>query len=129
MTGRRARDRVNGIGDAVQRRVGADRHVGADHVVVDRTDETHERQAAVGVGDSTPGAFRHELFKQLRPFPTQCVGAGEAPVTADHHQPVDTAVNQVARHPPTAVPCPEVGATRRAQHRPAQLQDPVHLGV
>ena len=41
-----AGDRVDRLGDAVQRRVGADRHVGARHVVVDRADQAHDAEAA-----------------------------------------------------------------------------------
>ena len=40
-----ALDRVDRFGDPVQCRVGADRHVGAEHVIVDRADQADDRQA------------------------------------------------------------------------------------
>ena len=41
----RALDRVDRLGDAVQRGIGSDRHVGADHVVVDRPGQADKPRA------------------------------------------------------------------------------------
>ena len=39
------------LDDAVQRRVGADGHVGAEHVVVDGADQPDDGQVGMSVGD------------------------------------------------------------------------------
>ncbi len=61
----RAADGVNRLGDAVERRVGADGHVGAGGVVVDRADQADHRQPRMARGrrrvDLAPGhQFRDE---------------------------------------------------------------------
>ena len=45
----RALDRVDCLDDSVQRGVGADRHVGAEHVVVDRADQPDQSEVPMGV--------------------------------------------------------------------------------
>ncbi len=51
VAGGRAGDRVQRLDDPAQRRVGADGHVGAEHIVVDRADQAHDRQVRVRGGD------------------------------------------------------------------------------
>ncbi len=44
-----AADGVDGLGDAVQGRVGADGHIGAEHIVVDRADQADDAQVGMGL--------------------------------------------------------------------------------
>ncbi len=122
---RRALQSVDRLGDAVQRRVGTDRHVRAEHVVVDRADETDHREIVVGVGpcpvDRTLG---DELVEQLGPFGAELGGPAEAAITADHDERVDVALDEVAGGAPSALASPEVGAAGCPQNRPALVQDP-----
>jgi hypothetical protein len=105
MTGRGAVDGIQRFGDPVQRRVGADRHVGAEHVVVDRADQPHEPQERVSGGHlGVHLASVHQLRQQLRPLLAEQVRAGQAAVTTDHDQRVDAELQQVARCPPATVP-------------------------
>ena len=61
----------------MHRRVGADRHVGADHVVVDRTDEPRQREVRVTLSDiRCHFAELHELLKVLAPLGAQDLGTG-----------------------------------------------------
>ena len=51
VAGRGAAQRIHRLDDPVQRGVGADRHVGAGHVVVDGSDQTDQTQERVLGGD------------------------------------------------------------------------------
>jgi len=128
MTGRGAVDGIQRFGDPVQRRVGTDRHVGAEHVVVDRADQPHQPEERVRGGHLGIDLARvHQLGQQLRPLLAEQVRAGQAAVTADHDQGVDAEVQQVARCPPATVPLPELHRPGRPQDRAAALQDPAHI--
>ena len=62
-------DGVDGFGDAVQRSVGADGHVGAEHVVVDRADQPDDGQAWVRGGHAGVDIARvDQLFHQPGPL-------------------------------------------------------------
>ena len=107
MAGGRAGDGVDGLDDPVQRGIRTDRHVSADHVVVDRPDQAgdHQRRMPVG-GRLVDRAGRPQLLDQRRPLLTQQVGTAQAAVTADHHQPVDALEQQVVHglQPSRSVP-------------------------
>lgn len=47
VAGGRAANGVNGLDDPVQRCIGADGHVGANHVVIDRADQAHDHELRV----------------------------------------------------------------------------------
>jgi hypothetical protein len=129
MTGRGAVDGIECFGDPVQRRVGADRHVGAEHVVVDRADQPHQPEERVGGGHlGLHLAGVHQLRQQLGPLLAEQVRAGQAAVAADHDQRVDAELQQVAGCPPATVPLPELHRPCRPQDRAAALQDPTHIG-
>ena len=51
VAGRGAVQGIQGFDDPVQRRIRADRHVGTRHVVVDGSDETHQTQERVLIGE------------------------------------------------------------------------------
>ena len=51
VTGRGAAQGIHRLDDPVQGSVGADRHVGARHVVIDGSDQTNETQEGVFGGD------------------------------------------------------------------------------
>ncbi len=110
--------------DPVQCGVGADGHVGADQVVVDRADQAGDHQGRMGVGGGLvelPG--RHQLGQQLGPFGAEGVQAGEAAVAADHHQPVDAGGQQVAGGDPASVAFAEPLAAEGADHGAPAMQD------
>ena len=91
-------DRIERLDDAVQGSVGADRHVGADHVVVDRADQPGQAQHRMRQGCVRRyRSLGDELGAQLRPLLAKQVRAGEAAVAANDDQRVDAAVDQVRR--------------------------------
>jgi hypothetical protein len=97
---------VDGVDDAVQGGVGADRHVGADQVVVDRSDDPGDHQAGMLVGGLLGEvAALDQLGDQPGPLVAQPVEAGEGAVPADHHEPVDVALQEVedGLEPPLAL--------------------------
>ena len=129
MTRRRALDGVDGLGDAVQCGVSTDRHVGADHVVVDRPDEADERHVAVRIGVCLVDVpFGHQLVEQVRPLRAQLGCAAEAAVAADDDQGVHTALDEVARRLALARARAEVGAAGGAEGGPSLLQDAADIG-
>jgi hypothetical protein len=129
VTGRGAVQGVQGLDDAVQRGVGADRHVGAEHVVVDRADHPDQVQVLVRLGRLRVQLARvDQLLEQLRPLLAEQVGAGEAAVAADHDEPVDAPVDQVADGPAAAVAGAEVRRPGGADEGAAALQDAADIG-
>ena len=124
MARRRALDRVDRLDDAMQGRVGADRHVGAEHVVVDRADQADQGELPVSVGLRLGHvAGGDELVEQPGPLAAQLGGAAEAAVTADHHQRVDATLDEVAGGPPQAVTGSEGRAAGGAEHRATSVED------
>ena len=119
-----AGQRVDRLDDPVQGRVRAHRHVGSDHVVVDRADHAGDHQVAV-----PPGLLRRdlarldELGEQLGPLGAEQIGPRQGPVPADHHDPVDAVVDQVAGGPEPTGALPEVGRPGGADQGPATVQD------
>ena len=70
VAGRRTGDGIDGLDDAVQRRVGTDRHIRTDHVVVDRPDQTGDHQRRVPVsGGLVDRAGRQQFRDQGRTIP------------------------------------------------------------
>ena len=125
---RRALDRVDRLGDSVQRRVGADRHVGAGHVVVDGADHADQDEASSGLGDLTVEfAAVGQLVEQFGPLGAQLVGTGQAAVATDHRERLDAEFGQVAGSPPASVTLAELLTARRAEHRAAPVQDATDL--
>jgi hypothetical protein len=121
-------DRVEGLGDPVEGRVGADGHVGAAEVVVDRAD--HADDAEEGVARGRGGVDRplgHELGEQLGPLLAEQVGPGEAAVAADHHEPVDAVGQEVGRRRAAALAGAKLRAAGGADRRAALLEDAAHV--
>ena len=121
VTRRGALDRVDRLGDTVQRRIGADRHVGAGHVVVDGADHADQHQAPSGIGDLTVEfAAVGQLVEQFGPLGAQLVGAGQAAIATDHRERLDAAFSQIAGSPSASVTLAELldSAPCRAPCRP-----------
>ena len=120
---RRAHQRVDGVDDPVQRRVGPDRHVAADEVVVDAAHQAGDHQRAVRVGlllaDVTGG---DQFGQQVGPLASEQVESGQRPVAADHDQPVDPPPEQVPGGAQAPGPLPEVGAAEGADEGAALVQ-------
>jgi hypothetical protein len=115
--------RVDRLGDAVQRGVGTDGHVGAEHVVVDRADEADQTQVRVGVGGVLLElAGLDELVEQLRPL----AGGRFAPVRLPS-PPITTSASMPARRGcaarAPALPGPELLRAGGADHGATLLQD------
>jgi hypothetical protein len=49
VAGGSARKGIDGFGDAMQGSVSSNSHIGAKHVVVDRTDQSHQEQVGVSL--------------------------------------------------------------------------------
>lgn len=94
MTRRRGHDGIDSLDDAVQSRVGANGHVRAAKVVVDRAHETDDVQVrvlrALFLGYL---AGSEQLVEQRCPFAFEHVRAGQATVATDTHQVVDATFN------------------------------------
>jgi hypothetical protein len=128
VAGGRTLQRVDGLGDPVQGGVGADRHVGAEHVVVDRPDEADERQLAMGIRlFPVDRPVEDQVVQQFWPLPAELGGTAEAAVAADDDEGVDVALDEVPCRSPPAVSGPEVGAARGPEDGPALVENPAHV--
>ena len=124
VTRRGAVDRVDGLGDAMQGRVGADGHVRSEHVVVDRTNHPDEGQTAVRIGQRLADlALCHQLLEQLRPLIAEEVGSRQAAVPTDDNEGVDTQFHEIPSGPAASFAGAELGATGGAQNRSPLMQD------
>jgi hypothetical protein len=129
MAGGGAQDGIQRLGDPVQGGVGPDRHVGPEHVVVDRADQPHQPQEGVRGGHLGIHLARlDQLRQQLRPLLAEPVGAGQAAVATDHDQRLDPQLEQVAGGPPATLPLLELRRPGRPQDGAAAVQDPAHIG-
>ena len=109
----------------VQRGVGPNGHVGANHVVVDRTGEPRDLEDGVAFGHFRPHLSAvHQLRQQFTPFQTQLAGTGERPVASYHDQPVDAGGHEVLHRGPASLAVPELEAARRPDDGAALVQDP-----
>ena len=133
MAGGRARDGVDGFGDAMQRRVRADGHVGAVHIVVDRADQPDDGEVAMLIrrvlGDC---AGLDQFVQQRRPFLPEEVRAGQTAVAADDHERIDLMLDEILRGRAPPVAGAEVIRSGRADDGAALAQNaadriPVHL--
>ena len=77
MTSSGARDGINGVDDPVQSRISSDRHVGANHIVVDGSDQTgdHERRIPL-CGLIVNFAILAQFLYQSWPFLAKLIRAG-----------------------------------------------------
>ena len=109
----------------MQRGIGPDGHVGADHVVVDRTGEPRDLEDGVAFGQFRPHfSAVHQLRQQLTPFQAQLAGAGEGTVATYHDQPVDAGGHKVLHRGPAPLAVPELKTARRPDDGAALVQDP-----
>ena len=96
MRGSGAGQLVDRVQDAVQGSVRADRHVGADHVVVDRTDQADDDEGRMSVRELLrDDALGDQLSHVLGPFAAELVRTRQRAVTSDDNQVVDAALQQV----------------------------------
>ncbi len=90
VTGCRAANLVERIGNALERCIGANGHIGAGKVIVDRADQANNRQVRMlrcdFLGDLTR---RGQFGDQAGPLLAKEIGAGQAAVPANDHQAVD----------------------------------------
>eukprot|EP01136_Pigoraptor_vietnamica_P032053 Opistho-1_new@93416 len=130
---RRALDRVDGLDDAVHRRVGADGDVRPAHVVVDRSHKTDDVEIADNVSlllCDLPG--REKLLDVTAPLLLEEVRASEASVATDHNQAVDAVLDEVLGGNQAPRPLAKCLATGRPNHSATLAEDagcvlPVHL--
>ena len=93
--GRRA-DRVDRLGDAVQRGVRADGHVRADHVVVDGSHQPGDVESGVCLSLLGSDPPRLDEFGHIGgPGHAQVTGPRQRAVTTDDDQPVDAALDEI----------------------------------
>jgi hypothetical protein len=76
-----------------------------------RSSAPDERWAVASSISPLVNQFRH----QFRPFLTELVGAGQAAVAADHHQPVDAVLEQVAGGASAGLPARETPGSARCR--------------
>ena len=128
MGGRRAGQLVDRVHDAVQRGVSADRHVGAHHVVVDRSDQTDDDE--IRVGESIllrNNALIGEFSNVLPPLASKLVRSRQGSVAADHDEVVDPVFEEVGRGTVAPLVGAEVRAAGCADDRPAFGEDRGHV--
>ena len=131
--GRRAGQLVDGIQDAVQRGVRADRHIRAHHVVIDRADEADDDEGGVsGRGLGRDHALGGQLGDVLGPLAAELVRTRQGTVTTDHHKVIDAVLKQVRGRAVAPFVRAEVRAASRADHRATLGEDrrdvrPLHL--
>ena len=126
--GRRAGQLVDGVQDAMQRGVRADRHVGAHQVVVDRADEADDDESRVlGGGLGRDHALGGQLGDVLGPLAAELVRTRQGAVATDHDEVIDAVLEQVRGRAVAPLVRAEVGAAGRADHRAAFGQDRGHV--
>ena len=126
--GRRTGQLVDGIQDAMQRSVGADRHVRAHEVVIDRADETDDDEGRVlGGGLGRDHALGSQLGDVLGPLAAELVRTRQGAVATNHDEVIDAMLEQVRSRAVAALVRTEVSAASRADHRAAFGQDRGHV--
>ena len=126
--GRRTGQLVDGVQDAMQRSVSADRHVRAHEVVVDRADETDDDESRVlGGGLGRNHALGSQLGDVLRPLASELIRTRQRAVTTDHDEVIDAVLEQVRGRAMAPLVRAEVGAASRADHRATFGQDRGHV--
>ena len=106
---------VDRVQDAVQGGVRADRHVGADHVVVDRADQADDDEGRMSVRELLrDDALGDQLSHVLGPFLTELVRARQGAIAADNNQVIDAVLQQVRGRAMTALVGAEFGGTSGA---------------
>jgi hypothetical protein len=82
----------------VQGAVGADRHIDAEEIVIDRADQASDPQlrAPIRVGRAEL-ALINQFRQEGRSLLLKQIGAGEAAIAADHHEIIDATLEQIAR--------------------------------
>ena len=119
---------VDGVQDAMQRGVRANRHVRAHQVVVDRADEADDDESRVlGGGLGRDHALGSQLGNVLRPLATELVRTRQGAVTTDHDEVIDAVLEQVRGRAVAPLVRAEVGAASRADHRATFGQDRGHV--
>ena len=84
----------------MQALIGADRDVGALHVVVDGADQPDDGEMRMrGSLVAVDLALCMQLVEHARPLGAQNVGAGQAAIAADDHKTIDSVLDQVVRRP------------------------------
>ena len=126
--GRRTGQLVDGVQDAVQRSVRTDRHIRADHVVIDRADEADDDEGGVcSCGLGRDDALCCQLSDVLRPLAAELVRTRQGTVTTDYHEVIDTVLKQVRGRAVATLVRAEVRAAGRADHCAALGKDRGHV--
>lgn len=124
---RRADDRIDGLDDAVQRRIGADGHVRAAEIVIDRADHAgNVQQAELFALLGVDALLGQQLVEQAGPLLAEQIRAGQRAVAANHHQIGDAAVHQIAGGRQAALALLEVHAACRTDDGAAAMDDAGH---
>ena len=109
--------------DGVQRGVGADRHVGAEEVVVDRAGQADDVEAPLAPILGLGHAVLRQDADVVGPLVVEDLGAAQGAVAADHHQPLEAALQRVADHLVAPLRRAHRLGAGGAEDRPARLED------
>ena len=124
MRGCSRRNLVDGVNDAMKRAIRPDRHIGTDHVVIDRANQADNIEALMQLRllrrDSP---FVDQLAEVLGPFRTEFFRTGQRAVTADDDQTVDSLFNQVQGCRVTAFVFTKFGAASGPNNGSALCKD------
>ncbi len=117
-------DRIDRFSDPVQSSVGADGHIGPEHVVVDRADQANQCETTVRLGhvlfDLT---FRDEILQVTPPLFSKEIGASEAAIATDDHECIDAQFDQVLGRLAATLGSPERVAAGGSEHRATLVED------
>ena len=124
-----AAERVDRVGDAMKRGIRSDGHVGIRHIVVDGADHPDNAEFRTGrlLFRRDAAAF-HQFRKESGPVLTEFIRSAETAVSSDHHQTVDSALDQILRRFQQTLPRAELLAPCRADDGSSLLHDPGDRG-
>ena len=115
MRGSSRRNLVDGINDAMERAICPNSHIGTDHVVIDRANQSDDIEALMQLRllrrDSP---FIDQFAEVLRPLGAELFRTGERAVAADDDQAIDSLFNQVQGCRVTAFVFTKFGAASSA---------------
>ena len=117
-------DGIDAINDSMQRRIGADGHICAAEIIVDRADDTDNVELFVErflLNCDFVEAV--ELLDEGRPLLAQFIRAREGTVASDNAEMSDRPFDKIQARSPATLAFFEAHATRGTNNSPTELDD------
>ena len=125
-------DRVDRLGDAVQCRIGTNRHIGTGKIVINRANQTNNGQEGVALGRfRIDGTGCVEFSEKIGPLTAEDISTGKATITTNDDEVANPMGQQVCCSLEAPLAGAKARATRRTDDRTTTLQDtsntlPIH---